>query len=78
MYCLYMCMTGKHQHLCSICRSVGSFVKVREQLKGFPGGSVDLIKDNETGIATITMNNPEKKNAFSGKLSQFWNNMELP
>lgn len=29
---------------------------------------MDLTKDEKTGIATILLNNPERKNAFSGKM----------
>ncbi|KAL4236297.1 enoyl CoA hydratase domain-containing protein 1 [Mactra antiquata] len=45
-----------------------TYSKIIEQLRQHPGGSVDLLKDNNTGIATITINNPEKKNAISGKM----------
>ena len=31
------------------------------------GGSVDLYKNEDNGIATLLINNPAKKNALSGK-----------
>lgn len=41
---------------------------VRLQFSELSGGSVDLIMDKESGIAKITLNHPEKKNALSGKM----------
>jgi len=38
----------------------------KEFLCKIKGGSVDLTKDEKTGIATIILNNPERKNAISG------------
>lgn len=40
--------------------------EIREKLRAFPGGSVDLLKQ-ESGIAVLTINNPSRMNAFSGK-----------
>lgn len=40
----------------------------KEYLSKLKGGSVDLTKDEKTGIATILLNNPERKNAFTGKM----------
>ena len=39
---------------------------VRTDLLQLSGGSVDLEKDEESGIATITLCNPAKANALSG------------
>ncbi|XP_053446388.1 ethylmalonyl-CoA decarboxylase [Nycticebus coucang] len=39
--------------------------EVKEKLKQFPGGSVDLQKE-DNGIGILTLNNPSKMNAFSG------------
>uniref|UniRef100_A0A8C4N8G3 Ethylmalonyl-CoA decarboxylase n=1 Tax=Eptatretus burgeri TaxID=7764 RepID=A0A8C4N8G3_EPTBU len=44
-----------------------------EQLLGFPGGSVELKLHEESdgensGLALITMNNPRRRNAFSGAM----------
>jgi hypothetical protein len=36
-------------------------------LARFPGGSVDVVKNEQTGIATVCLNRPDKKNAISGK-----------
>ncbi|XP_004846014.1 ethylmalonyl-CoA decarboxylase isoform X2 [Heterocephalus glaber] len=41
--------------------------EVKKTLQQFPGGSVDLQKDN-TGIGILTLNNPSKMNAFSGTM----------
>ena len=37
------------------------------QLSTLEGGKVELLKDEETGIATIRINHPERRNALSGK-----------
>jgi ethylmalonyl-CoA/methylmalonyl-CoA decarboxylase len=37
-------------------------------LSELTGGSIDLTKDDKTGIATVLLNNLEIKNAFSGKM----------
>ncbi|XP_058422316.1 ethylmalonyl-CoA decarboxylase [Diceros bicornis minor] len=39
--------------------------EVKKQLQQFPGGSVDLQKE-DSGIGILTLNNPSKMNAFSG------------
>ncbi|KAB0355614.1 hypothetical protein FD755_021555 [Muntiacus reevesi] len=39
--------------------------EVKKKLEQFPGGSVDLQKENN-GIGILTLNNPSKMNAFSG------------
>ena len=38
---------------------------ILEQFDG--GGSINLERDESTGIATLLINNPQKKNALSGK-----------
>ncbi|XP_070556464.1 ethylmalonyl-CoA decarboxylase-like [Ptychodera flava] len=40
----------------------------RVNLKRLNGGSVDLKKDDGTGIATVTINNPKKGNAITGSM----------
>jgi hypothetical protein len=40
--------------------------EIREQLLQSKGGSVDLIKNEDTGIATLCLNQPERRNAVSG------------
>jgi len=40
--------------------------EIREQFLQFEGGSVDLIKNEDTAIATLCLNQPERKNALSG------------
>lgn len=39
--------------------------ELKEKLLQFPGGSVDLQKDAD-GVGVLTLNNPARKNAFSG------------
>ncbi|XP_062042719.1 ethylmalonyl-CoA decarboxylase [Lepus europaeus] len=39
--------------------------EVKKKLQEFPGGSVDLHKE-DNGIGILTLNNPSKMNAFSG------------
>ncbi|CAL1547474.1 unnamed protein product [Lymnaea stagnalis] len=41
---------------------------IRKDLQKFEGGSVDLHTDEETGIAVMTLNNPEKRNSLTGKM----------
>ncbi|XP_043539771.1 ethylmalonyl-CoA decarboxylase [Chiloscyllium plagiosum] len=40
---------------------------IKEKLQQHPGGSIDLQKD-QNGIANLIINNPERKNAFSGTM----------
>lgn len=54
----YLCFRGL-QRICSV-------GEVRNEFKHLRGGSVDFKKDEETGIATMLINNPSKGNAFSG------------
>ncbi|XP_070196391.1 ethylmalonyl-CoA decarboxylase-like [Littorina saxatilis] len=42
--------------------------EIREQLGQYRAGSVDLTKNNDTGVAIITLNNPQRKNALSGSM----------
>lgn len=37
-----------------------------DQFSKYEGGKVDLLKDDETGIAIIKINHPERRNALSG------------
>ncbi|XP_036901684.1 ethylmalonyl-CoA decarboxylase isoform X1 [Sturnira hondurensis] len=39
--------------------------KVKKILQQFPGGTIDLQKE-DNGIGILTLNNPSKRNAFSG------------
>ncbi|XP_036105171.1 ethylmalonyl-CoA decarboxylase isoform X3 [Molossus molossus] len=39
--------------------------ELKTKLQEFPGGSIDLQK-KENGIGILTLNNPSKRNAFSG------------
>lgn len=40
--------------------------EITEKLQAFPGGSIDLLKQ-ESGVAVLTVNNPSRRNAFSGR-----------
>lgn len=44
-------------------------LEIRNYLKKFSGGSVDLIK-RQDGLAVVLLNQENKKNAMSGKLRQ--------
>ncbi|XP_054638176.1 ethylmalonyl-CoA decarboxylase isoform X2 [Dunckerocampus dactyliophorus] len=41
--------------------------EIMEKLQVFPGGSIDLSKQ-DSGIAVLTINNPSRMNAFSGTM----------
>ncbi|XP_069693660.1 ethylmalonyl-CoA decarboxylase-like isoform X2 [Periplaneta americana] len=43
-----------------------STAEIRARLLQSTGGSVDLEKNEETGIATLCLNHPERRNAVSG------------
>lgn len=40
---------------------------IRYELEKFEGGTVDLEMDDQTGIAVMTLNNPQKLNSMTGK-----------
>jgi hypothetical protein len=48
--------------------------KIRKQLLQSSGGSVDLVKNEDTGIATLCLNHPERRNAISGNNNSNSNN----
>uniref|UniRef100_A0A1A7WZ02 Ethylmalonyl-CoA decarboxylase n=1 Tax=Iconisemion striatum TaxID=60296 RepID=A0A1A7WZ02_9TELE len=41
--------------------------EIREKLEAFPGGSIDLLKQ-DSGLAVMTINHPSRMNAFSGSM----------
>jgi len=43
-----------------------NLTKICSDLRMLEGGSVDLTTDQSTGIAVITINNTDKRNALSG------------
>ena len=49
----------------------------RERLSSYTGGSVDLSLDRSSGIATVTLDNPEKRNAMSGGLQHYLSSREI-
>lgn len=52
----------------TVCAHTHGFAgDIREKLRAFPGGSIDLTKQ-ESGIAVMTLNNPARMNAFSGSM----------
>ncbi|CAG7728012.1 unnamed protein product, partial [Allacma fusca] len=42
--------------------------RVKDHFKQFQGGRVILTKDEDSGVAFICLDHPEKKNSFSGKM----------
>jgi ethylmalonyl-CoA/methylmalonyl-CoA decarboxylase len=49
--------------------------EVKDHFKQFKGGRVTLTKDENSGIAYIYLDHPEKKNCFSGKMMVEMNNI---
>lgn len=45
-----------------------SLSEIKKEFSKYPGGEVNLSQDNETGIAYICLNNPDKRNALTGKM----------
>lgn len=45
-----------------------TLVEAREKLKPLKGGHISLVKDETSGIATISLEHKEKKNALSGEM----------
>ncbi|GFO48142.1 ethylmalonyl-coa decarboxylase [Plakobranchus ocellatus] len=41
---------------------------IRQELEKFQGGSVELELDEQSGIAVMTLNNPKRLNALTGKM----------
>ena len=37
------------------------------QFSKYEGGKVELFKNDETGVATVRINHPERRNALSGR-----------
>jgi hypothetical protein len=37
-----------------------------EQFSKFEGGKIELLKDDESGVAVLKINHPERRNALSG------------
>ncbi len=48
-------------------RNVSSLSEIREQIRQFPGGSVDLDLDSTSGLAILTLNNADRMNAMTGR-----------
>lgn len=45
-----------------------SIQEIRNHLERFLGGSVDLVKNEENGLAVVLLNHEAKRNAISGKM----------
>ncbi|XP_023668858.1 ethylmalonyl-CoA decarboxylase [Paramormyrops kingsleyae] len=58
---------GKPHHRGMAVYSSELWDEIRGKLSMFPGGSVNLVKQ-ESGIAVLTVNNPDRMNAFSGTM----------
>ncbi|XP_052475434.1 ethylmalonyl-CoA decarboxylase isoform X2 [Carassius gibelio] len=57
----------QHRAVCS--HTSGSATEgIREKLQAFPGGSVELRKQRDSGVALLTLNNPARRNALSGSM----------
>ena len=41
--------------------------EICDQFSKYEGGRVELCKDHLSGIATVIINHPERRNALSGK-----------
>jgi hypothetical protein len=41
---------------------------IRREYHDYEGGNLELIKDDNTGIATLCMNSVERRNALSGTM----------
>ncbi|XP_037078536.1 ethylmalonyl-CoA decarboxylase-like [Pollicipes pollicipes] len=53
---------------CSVDNSYPDLAEVKQQLSQYGGGSVDLSLDDVTGMASLRLNNPDRKNALSGRM----------
>ncbi|KAI2655799.1 Ethylmalonyl-CoA decarboxylase [Labeo rohita] len=56
----------QNRTVCS--KTTVSAESIREKLQVFTGGSVELQKQQQSGIAVLTVNNPARMNAFSGSM----------
>ena len=59
------CIRAKHSN---IDVSEISIESIKAEFAKYTGGSVELNKDLNTKIATITLSNPERRNAISGEM----------
>jgi ethylmalonyl-CoA/methylmalonyl-CoA decarboxylase len=46
-------------------------ITISEQFSKFEGGKIELVKDNESGLAILKINHPERRNALSGNLKLY-------
>ena len=49
------------------------FEKFKEELGTYASGEITLSKENDSGVAQITLNNPSAKNAISGSMAVQFN-----
>ncbi len=45
-----------------------SIEQIRNKFFNYKGGAIDLVKDNVSGIASICLNHPQRKNSLSGAM----------
>ena len=48
-----------------------AIIDIRSHLEKFLGGSVDLVKNEENGLATVLINHEAKRNAISGRFKRY-------
>jgi len=66
-------MTSKPQWVSHYNKPETDIKEICQQFSKFEGGKIELTKDADTGIATITINHTERKNALSGVMMvQLW------
>ncbi|KAJ9574050.1 hypothetical protein L9F63_008576 [Diploptera punctata] len=58
----------QHRHITYYTGPETAHDEIRKMLLRSPGGQVDLIQNEDTGIATLCLNHPDKRNAISGKM----------
>jgi hypothetical protein len=42
--------------------------QIRNEFFNYKGGTIDLVKDTNSGIASICINHPQRKNSLSGAM----------
>lgn len=62
----------KNWHISKCYRNMSSFADLQTEFKNLEGGGkVQLEKNNETGIAVMTLQHEERRNAITGKTIVF-------
>lgn len=55
-------------HLISFIFNQIDIEKICKELSVYEGGTIDLTKDETTGVAIMVINNPTRKNSFTGAM----------